>query len=309
MTTATSASRGAVGGGLYGRDMSSMLPGPGNADAAASAAPPDTRARIAAAAFELFAAQGYDNTTVDAIAERAGIARRTFFRYFRSKDDVIFPDHDNLLAEVHRYLKAIGDVPPVEAVSGGVRLVFRSYVTDPAVSVQRYRLTRSVVPLRDREIASVRRYERAFSKYLHGRFAESMDESAAALRADVVAAAVVAAHNAVLRDWLRAGGETDPFPALEGAFAWVAQTFAHGPAPQAGPSGEAAAPDAGAEADAGADRAASAGASMVPCASAGRARAAPSSNAAHESRTKVRSGAVGMGSSPRNAGLDREARS
>jgi AcrR family transcriptional regulator len=223
--------------------MSSMSPGPRDADAA-SAAPPDTRARIAAAAFELFAAQGYDNTTVDAIAERAGIARRTFFRYFRSKDDVIFPDHDNLLDEVRRYLAATGDVPPVDAVCGAVRLVFRGYVSDAAVSVQRYRLTRSVVPLRDREIASVRRYERAFGKYLYDRYTESMGESEALLRADVIAAAVVAAHNAVLRDWLRAGGETDPFPALEAAFAWVAQTFAQGPVPQARPAGDPAAPAA-----------------------------------------------------------------
>jgi len=223
-----------------------MSPDPGGAEATPPATPLDTRARIAAAAFELFAAQGYDNTTVDAIAERAGIARRTFFRYFRSKDDVIFPDHDHLLAEVRRYLTAIGDVPPVDAVCGGVRLVFRGYVSDAAVSVQRYRLTRSVVPLRDREIASVRRYERAFSKYLYARYVDELGESSAALRADVVAAAVVAAHNAVLRDWLRAGGTTDPMPALEGAFAWVAQTFEAGPppdrtapAPEPGADGEA----------------------------------------------------------------------
>ena len=240
MTTTTSEAQGAVGGGLYGHRMSSMSPGPADADAP-SAAPPDTRARIAAAAFELFAAQGYDNTTVDAIAERAGIARRTFFRYFRSKDDVIFPDHDNLLAEVRRYLAATGDVPPVDAVCGAVRLVFRGYVSDAPVSVQRYRLTRSVVPLRDREIASVRRYERAFGKYLYDRYTQSMGESAAVLRADVIAAAVVAAHNAVLRDWLRGGGETDPFPALEGAFAWVAQTFAQGTVPQSRPAGDPAA--------------------------------------------------------------------
>jgi AcrR family transcriptional regulator len=229
--------------------MSSMSPVPGEAEVSPSAAPPDTRARIAAAAFELFAAQGYDNTTVDAIAERAGIARRTFFRYFRSKDDVIFPDHDSLLAEVRRYLAAIGDVPPVDAVSGGVRLVFRGYVTDAEVSVQRYRLTRSVVPLRDREIASVRRYERAFSKYLYGRYVGTMGESAAALHADVIAAAVVAAHNAVLRDWLRTGGASDPFPALESAFSWVAATFEHGPVPPQGRREGAGAPPGGADAD------------------------------------------------------------
>jgi AcrR family transcriptional regulator len=186
----------------------------------------DTRARIAAAAFELFAAQGYDGTTVDAIAERAGIARRTFFRYFRSKDDVIFPDHDTLLATVNQNLALQSGVTPVRAICSGVRVVFRSYVSDPQVSVQRYRLTRSVDALRDRELATVRRYERAFSRYVRERLAGGeFTEAQAGLRAGVIAASVVAAHNAVLREWLRAGGDYDPMSDLEKAFAWVLETF------------------------------------------------------------------------------------
>jgi AcrR family transcriptional regulator len=185
----------------------------------------DTRARIAAAAFDLFAAKGYDSTTVDAIAERAGIARRTFFRYFRSKDDVIFPDHDTLLATVTEQLAGQSAAGPVEAVCAGVRVVFRSYVDDPQVSVQRYRLTRSVAPLRERELASVRRYEVTFSRYVRERLAVVFDPPEAALRADVVAATVVAAHNAVLREWLRAGGDYDPMSDLESAFGWVTRTF------------------------------------------------------------------------------------
>jgi AcrR family transcriptional regulator len=183
----------------------------------------DTRARIAAAAFDLFAAQGYDGTTVDAIAERAGIARRTFFRYFRSKDDVIFPDHDMLLATVLQNLASQSGVSPVVAICAGVRLVFRSYVTDPQVSVQRYRLTRTVTPLRDRELASVRKYERAFSRYVRERLIDGQDETQAALRADVIAATVVAAHNAVLREWLRVGGNYDPMADLEIALGWVSR--------------------------------------------------------------------------------------
>lgn len=165
-----------------------------------------TRARIVASAFELFADRGYDGTTVDAIAERAGIARRTFFRYFRSKDDVIFPDHDELLAGVQQFLDAAHGLSPVAAVCGGVRLVFRSYVDHPEVSVERYRLSRMVPALRQREGASVSRYERAFAGYLRQRLAASDDGPSVALRAEVVAAAVVAAHNVVLRDWLRSGG-------------------------------------------------------------------------------------------------------
>ena len=49
----------------------------------------DTRARLFAAASELFAARGYHGTTVDAIAKRAGVAKGTFFVHFATKDAVI----------------------------------------------------------------------------------------------------------------------------------------------------------------------------------------------------------------------------
>src|SRR5689334_25041839 len=120
-----------------------IVPSPQSGQVGAGSPGPDTRARIAAAAFELFAAQGYDGTTVDAIAERAGIARRTFFRYFRSKDDVIFPDHDSLLAMVNQHLIAQSGLDPIEAICGAVKLVLLSYLDDPKLSVQRYQLSRS----------------------------------------------------------------------------------------------------------------------------------------------------------------------
>jgi len=41
----------------------------------------------------------------------------------------------------------------------------------------------------------------------------------------VAAAAVVAAHNSVLREWLRSGGAGDPLPSLEEAFDWVLDRF------------------------------------------------------------------------------------
>ena len=40
-------------------------------------------------ALDLFEAKGYETTTVDEIAEAAGISRRTFFRQFRAKEDVV----------------------------------------------------------------------------------------------------------------------------------------------------------------------------------------------------------------------------
>jgi AcrR family transcriptional regulator len=179
---------------------------------------PEVRQRIAAAGRELFAAQGYERTTVEAIAERAGVARRTFFRHFRAKDDVIFPDHDRVAQAVAIHLESLGDMPPLRAVCSGARLVFGTYVDEPAVSVQRYLLVRSVPALRDREIAGVSTYIRLFSRYLHERMGGTPES---VLTAEVAAASIVAAHNHVLREWLRNGGTGDPFPALDLAFDWV----------------------------------------------------------------------------------------
>jgi AcrR family transcriptional regulator len=184
--------------------------------------------RMAAAARNLFASQGYENTTVEAIAERAGVARRTFFRHFRSKDDAIFPDHGRIEALTAAHLAALPEMPPLTALASGVRMVFRSYVDDPVVSVERYRLTQSIPALRDREIANVSRYARLFGRYLRTRFG---DAPGAALRAEVVAASYVAAHNLVLREWLREAGEGDPMPALDAAFDWVASRFGADAAP------------------------------------------------------------------------------
>ncbi len=47
---------------------------------------------IAAAALDLFLTQGFEATTVDQIAEAAGISRRSFFRYFATKEDVVVGD-------------------------------------------------------------------------------------------------------------------------------------------------------------------------------------------------------------------------
>src|SRR4029450_10723349 len=46
------------------------------------------RSLLARTAIELFAAKGYDNTTLDEVAAAAGISRRTLFNYFRSKEDL-----------------------------------------------------------------------------------------------------------------------------------------------------------------------------------------------------------------------------
>ncbi|MEU6487215.1 TetR family transcriptional regulator [Streptomyces sp. NPDC046887] len=189
------------------------------------------RRELATAAMELFATKGYEATTVDEIAAAAGVARRTFFRHFRSKEEAIFPDHDDTLVRAEAVLNAApAHEHPLDTVCRGIKEVMKMYAASPAVSVERYRLTREVPTLREREIASVARYERLFTRYLLGHFDERdhHDGNDDPLLAEVAASAVVTAHNHVLRRWLRAGGQGDVEAQLDHAFAIVRDTFGTG---------------------------------------------------------------------------------
>ncbi|CAM5723674.1 TetR family transcriptional regulator [Streptomyces pseudogriseolus] len=190
------------------------------------------RRELAAAAMELFATKGYEATTVDEIAAAAGVARRTFFRHFRSKEEAIFPDHDDTLVRAEAVLNAApAHEHPLDTVCRGIKEVMKMYAARPDISVARYKLTREVPTLREAEIASVARYERLFTRYLLGHFDEHAHDDDAnddPLLAEVAASAVVTAHNHVLRRWLRAGGQGDVEAQLDHAFAIVRKTFGTG---------------------------------------------------------------------------------
>lgn len=92
------------------------------ADRPAVGRPPVTsHAAIEAAAFELFATQGFDETTLDDIASRLGVGRRTLFRYFSSKNDIPWGQFDSSLQRLNRTLNASPDeVPLFEAINRAV---------------------------------------------------------------------------------------------------------------------------------------------------------------------------------------------
>src|SRR5664279_381113 len=83
---------------------------------------PGARERIVLAAVDLFTEQGYDATTVAQIAERAGLTKSTFFRYFPDKRELLAAGQETLsrlLAE------GIAEAPkgasPLEAVAAGLK--------------------------------------------------------------------------------------------------------------------------------------------------------------------------------------------
>ncbi|OIJ68846.1 TetR family transcriptional regulator [Streptomyces mangrovisoli] len=201
-----------------------------SSSSAAQSAKPPMRDALVAAAFRLFLERGYEQTTVDDIVALAGVGRRSFFRYFPSKEDVVFPDHERCLADMTAFLSVSEPGhEPVQRVCDAARLVLRMYAENPTFSVQRYRLTKQVPGLRAYELSVVWRYERALADYLRARFAGRRD---GILRADVIAAAVVAAHNNALRSWLRSDGEGDAGTAVDHALGYVQSAFGQDESPR-----------------------------------------------------------------------------
>lgn len=68
---------------------------------------PDAELRLRTAAMELFQAHGFENVTAAQIAERAGLARRSFFRYFPDKREVLFAGSEQLPVAIAEAFAAV----------------------------------------------------------------------------------------------------------------------------------------------------------------------------------------------------------
>lgn len=157
----------------------------------------ELRTGVVAAALELFATQGFDQTSVEQIAKAAGVSRSTFFRQFGGKEDVVFADHEALLDDLRAFL-AEGHRDPWAAVCQASQQVFAHFARNPDIARRRYQIVRQVPALREREIVTVFRYERLFDEYLRAAL-----PGVAPVDAVGFAALVAAVHNHVLRQLLR----------------------------------------------------------------------------------------------------------
>jgi TetR/AcrR family transcriptional regulator, regulator of mycofactocin system len=84
--------------------------------------PPGTSRRaVTSTALALFAERGFEQTTVEDVADALGVSRRTLFRYFASKNDMVWGEFDQVLERLRRCLAATsGDEPLHEALRRAV---------------------------------------------------------------------------------------------------------------------------------------------------------------------------------------------
>ena len=82
---------------------------------------PDAAQRLHAAALQLFVEQGFAETTVPQIANRAGLTTRSFFRYYADKREVLFAGEDELPGVVERIFADAGpELTPLDVIRKGL---------------------------------------------------------------------------------------------------------------------------------------------------------------------------------------------
>jgi AcrR family transcriptional regulator len=156
---------------------------------------PDTRGRLERAALELYLENGFGQTTVAQITERAGLTTRTFFRHFADKRDVLFVGHDELR---ERVAKTIAAAPAawsaVKAAASGLNIAAAALQVRRDEARDRRSLILATPELRERELIMFASVAATIAEALCERGAEER-------AARVTAEAMIAAFRVAFEYW------------------------------------------------------------------------------------------------------------
>lgn len=166
-----------------------------------------TRDALARAAIELFQDKGYEATTVAEIARAASVSRRTFFRYFPTKDALLFVDTSDHLERFREILdtRRPGDgmVDPIRRACLGHA---GEYMREREQVVARARIIESSPGLSKQERQQDLLWEQAITESL---LVTRLSSPTAERRARMLSGAIVGAMRAAIIEWQRLDGNDD----------------------------------------------------------------------------------------------------
>jgi AcrR family transcriptional regulator len=169
---------------------------------------PDARGRLEQAALTLYGERGFDNTTVAEIAGRAGLTKRTFFRYFADKREVLFWGSDALKG---LFVTAVGTAPeaatPLAAVTAALDAVAAMFEERREFAVRRQRIIAANPELQERELIKLASLAAAVADALRGR---GIGDPAAILTAE----AGITAFRVAFERWVDQANRQDLQPLI-----------------------------------------------------------------------------------------------
>lgn len=169
---------------------------------------------IEKAALELLAQRGFDETSVEDIAGAAGISRRTFFRYFDSKNDIPFGNFTVLLRDLEEWLSAQPDDRPMfEVIADAVVRFNRVHTDGPVAHRERMELIMHTPALRANAALRNAEWQAVLARYAARRMGRPVED----LGPQVVGHVTLGAASAAYEQWLR-DGSGDLVPLIRRAF-------------------------------------------------------------------------------------------
>ncbi|TDC25753.1 TetR family transcriptional regulator [Streptomyces sp. 8K308] len=173
------------------------------------------RAELARLALDLFTTRGYEETTVEDVARAAGMSKRSFFRYFASKEDVVFGDLELMAARIAEEIAdRPADEPPWRCLTT-VLAAWQDRIHAGQRELTGLRLIESSPALRARLHQKRDELRALVAEALCARPDARLD----AFTADLLTGAAAAALDAAGREWLRGEGRADRAALLARAFA------------------------------------------------------------------------------------------
>jgi AcrR family transcriptional regulator len=154
-----------------------------------------TRAALAKSAVRLFLKQGFDATTIDEICERANYSRRTFFRHFATKENIVFGDlPERVPAVMARLSEDTDGSDPIGVVRGALIEFTLAYLESADESAVQLWYREPALHRRFAELALD--FEQAIADYLQ---AHPADPSDGRVEAEIEATALAGVVRAVMR--------------------------------------------------------------------------------------------------------------
>lgn len=162
----------------------------------------DSIAAIEKAALELIAERGFDETSVEDMAAAAGISRRTFFRYFDSKSDILFGNFDALLRSLEDWLSSVDDDRPMfDVIADAVMRFNRVHTDGPVAHRERMELIMHTPALRANAALHNAKWQAVVARYAGRRTGQDPE----ALGPQLIAHVTLAASTTAYEQWLRDG--------------------------------------------------------------------------------------------------------
>lgn len=160
-----------------------------------------SHSEIERAAFELFAERGFEGTTLEAIAERVGVGRRTLFRYFESKNDIPWGEFAASLDAFRDILASMpSDLSLADAVHRGV-LAFNDFDAQTLhIHRQRMSLILTTPALQAHSVHQYSAWRRVIAQYVASRLDVDPDDLAPRVAGHVSLALAISAYEQWLRD-------------------------------------------------------------------------------------------------------------